>query len=224
MKIVSGRFNGTGAALYVCCGFVPDKVIVRNVEDTTCMVSTWNRESTSAEQCEGVLETQGVSSAQAATAGIAPYYGGDVMTSTNQTSVSYGNGVYIAKDEICDYRGIDITTGSDAIDSWTLGSSGNRTGNFNNDVTGTYIGEGSRINIDGKWYSITALTAGQGISANEVTLSGAPATGNVYAIQGMYTYKPVALGKVTPAGFKISNVTTIADDKLCLFEAYLFDA
>jgi hypothetical protein len=221
-KKVSGSFNGTGATLYVCCGFVPDKVILRNTEATTCLVAKWNRHSRSAEQIAGVLETQGVSSALANGAGIGRYYGGDMLTSANQTSVTYGEGVYLGFDKK-DYRGLDIVSGSAAIDTWTLDTNGNRTGHFNNDVVGTYIGEGSEICIDGKWYVIEAVTAGQGVSADEVTLSEAVASGVVEHISGMYDLSPLAVGSLTPAGFYVKSNTLNGNGELMLFEAELFD-
>ena len=221
-KIVSGTFNGTGATVYICCGFIPDKVMLRNCEATTCLLARWSRHSRSAEQIAGVLETQGVSSALAVGAGIAPYRGGDALTSTIQTSVGYGEGVYLGFDKK-DYRGLDIVSGSAAIDTWTLDTNGNRTGHFNNDVVGTYIGEGSEICIDGKWYVIEAVTAGQGVSADEVTLSEAVASGVVEHISGMYDLSPLAVGSLTPAGFYVKSNTLNGNGELMLFEAELFD-
>lgn len=221
-KIVSGAFNGTGATLYVCCGFVPDKVVLRNVEATTCLVAKWSRHSRSAEQIAGVLETQGVSSALANGAGIGRYYGGDMLTSANQTSTAYGEGVYLGFDKK-DYRGIDIAAGGSVIDSWTLDTAGSRTGHFNEDVAGNYIGEGSEICIAGKWYVIEAVTATQGEAANEVTLNEDAPTGTVEHISGMYDLAPIALGKLTPAGFYVKSNTLNGNDEIMLFEATAFD-
>lgn len=225
MKTVAGTFNGTGAAVYICCGFIPDKVLVRNVEATDGFWAEWSRKYRSSEQIDGGMfgTAAGITlTVQTAGQGIQPYEGGDTLTTTNQTSVTYGEGVYLAFDRK-DYKGVDITANSDAINAWTLGNSSNRTGNFNNDVTGTYIGEGSEIKIDGKWYVITALTAGQGISANEVTLSRAAPSGVVESITGMYDLAPLAVGKVTPAGFIVNNTTLNVNDNTMYFEASLYD-
>ncbi len=221
-KIVSGNFNGTGATLYVCCGFVPDKVVLRNVEATTCLVAKWSRHSRSAEQIAGVLETQGVSSALANGAGIGRYYGGDTLTAAIQTSLSYGEGVYLGFDKK-DYRGVDIASGGSTIDTWTLDTSGNRTGHFNEDVVGTYIGEGSEICIDGKWYVIEAVNAGEGEGDDEVTLSEAVASGDVEHISGMYDMSPLPLGGLTPAGFYVKSNTLNGNGELMLFEAIQYD-
>jgi hypothetical protein len=117
---------------------------------------------------------------------------------------------------------------ADDIISWTLDSATNATGHFNEDVNGTYIGEGSLIIIaspsGGKvWYpvSILALTAGQGEAANEVTLSYPVPSGDVRLISGMYSYKPMIAGEITPAGFKIDYALT--DNNMCGFVAEQWD-
>lgn len=237
MKVVQGTFNGTGAALYVCCGFIPDKVTVRALEDADCAHIVWARGFRAAEMTAGCLfvTAAGITGdpRTVADTGIAPYEGGDLLTGDNQTSVAYGEGVYLGWD-LADYRANSSYGYEDAvIDTWTLGSSANRTGNFNSDVvaSGNRIGEGSRILIEeslsGKLREafIEALTAGQGISANEVTLSRALSSGTVRFIGGMYDMAPIALGKVTPAGFYLSATTGVnVNDEMQWFEAVAYDA
>lgn len=219
--MIAGTFNGTGAALYLCLGFIPDWVRIWSAEDADGGVAYWSKHMRAAEMLEGwVKSTTNAPSLYTVGLGIQPYEGGDKLTSTEQTSVTYGEGVYLYKDPITDYRTYERDAVSADIDSWTLGSSTNKTGNFNDDVTGTYIGEGSQICIDGKWYVITALTAGQGVSANEVTLSRAAPTGDITCITGMYDYIPVPIGKETAAGIKLNATTVInVNDELNFFEA-----
>lgn len=215
-KSICGSFNGTGAAVYLCLGFIPDFIQINSVEDADAARLEWNRGFRSSEQIGGIVVHTAsglVPVLKTAGAGVEDYEGGDLMTSSNQTSTTNGEGVYLEKDET-DYKAIDIADGSATIDTWTLDTAGNRTGHFNNDVTGTYIGEGSRILIgtgtgeNAKWYTITALTAGQGISADEVTLDRAAPSGAVLAITNMYDFRPVPLGAITKAGFKL-NVTSV---------------
>ena len=205
MKI-GGTFNGTGAAAYLCIGFIPDFVEVRSVEDTDAAVVVWNKHFRSAEQDNGIVYHTAsgiVPVLKTAGTGIEPYEGGDAMTTTNQTSVGNGEGIFLRRDAK-DYKATDITSGSDAIDAWVLDTSGSRSGSFNNDVVGTYIGEGSEICIDGKWYVIEELAAGEGITNDEVVLSRAAASGVVECITNMYDYSPVPIGDVAPAGFKLN--------------------
>lgn len=222
-KIVSGVVNGTGATLYVCVGFMPDKVVFRNVEATTCLVAKWSRHSRSAEQVAGVLETQGVSAALAVGAGIAPYRGGDAMTAAIQAVLAYGGAATYQKLSQKDYRGLDIASGGSTIDTWTLDTSGNRTGHFNEDVVGTYIGEGSIIVIDDKEYIIEAVSAAAGEGDDEVTLNEAAASGTIKRIGGMYDVIPIPLGDVSPAGFSVKSNTLNGSGELCMFEATQYD-
>ncbi len=231
MRVVSGTFNGTGAAVYICIGFVPDWVRLVAVSDTECAHAWWSKHMRASNMVEGQMwhGTGQAPADYAAGEGISPYYGGDLLTSANQTSVTYGEGVYLGWDDF-DYRKSQnavINAGdavSDDITTWTLDTSGNRTGHFNEDVVGTYIGAGSRIKIDGQWYVIESLTAGQGEAADEVTLNYAAASGTVECITGKYSMKPIAIGKTTPAGFKVSATADVnVNDEIQFFEAGTYD-
>ena len=242
MKCVSGTFNGTGAALFVLCGFVPDKVVVRAVGDAGNLSPSlvWTKNDRVAAHVEGVLDTDGATQLvdEPAGSGICIYEGGELLTAAMQTSTGYGEGVYLIKDDK-DYRyGTDAQPGggsgdavSTTIDTWTLDTSGDRTGSFNEDVTGAYIGAGSRIlldnangNVKQKWAVIEALTAGQGEADDEVTLNRAIESGVVRFISGKYDLAPLAVGLRTPAGFKLNMTANVNEfDELQTFEAYLFD-
>jgi len=226
MKCIAGTFNGTNAAVYLCLGFIPDFVKLRNVEDTDAAWVEWDINYRSAEQDNGLLfHTAGgiVPTLYTAGTGVEPYEGGELMTTTNQTTVTNGEGVFLKKDDL-DYKSSDIIAGSDDIDTWTLDTSGNRTGHFNNDVVGTYVGEGSRICIDGKWYIIEADLSGAGEGDDEVTLSRAAASGTVECITNKFDYIPVPIGEVSPAGFKLNATSHInPNDELVAFYAGLYD-
>ena|GEM_PF-798096 len=243
MKCVSGTFNGTGAAVYIACGFVPDEVIVMAPGDAGAVAPHiyWDKNMRDASAIEGVL-IPGAGDTQddlAAGAGIQPYEGGVLLTAALQTSVAYGEGVYLVRDDR-DYRyGPDLAPmnqSGDAvavnIDTWTLDTSANRTGHFNEDVTGDYIGAGSRVLISrgGEarpkeyWATIEALTATQGEAADEVTLSRAIGSGTIRFIGGMYDYKPQAVGEQTLAGFLLSSTTVVnVNDELQSFKAIKYD-
>ena len=228
--IVTGVFNGTGADVYICLGFVPQFVRLWNTEGTQGITGEWNISmGRSLEVVEGLEHTGADVAAKALTIGIGiqPYYGGETLTSAMQTSTTYGEGVYLKKDDH-DYRYLDANKSpGDAvladIDTWTLDTSASYTGHFNADVTGTYIGEGSMINIDGKWYAIVALTATQGVADDEVTLSLNPKSGVVQHITGKYGYKPIPVGEETPAGFMVGDADINVNDALIAFEAGAYD-
>lgn len=205
---MSLTFNGTGAAVYICVGVEPDEVRMLSVEDSEISYLWWNKAMRCAEVIEGVWVHAATQLGAALTVGtgISPYAGGDIMTTTNQSSTTYGEGVYLEPDPIQDYKGVDVASAGEVINAWTLGNSTNKTGNFNKESAHGFIGEGSRIKIDGKWYTITAMTDG-GESANEVTLNAAAPSGVIQQITGMYDLIPVPIGKIAKAGFKISQTT-----------------
>ena len=231
-KIVAGKYNGTGAALYVALGFVPDRVEVRALEDADEGHYVWTKQMMqSADMVQGMsyVGSSGATQQAALTsAGIEPHFGGTDITSTNQTSTTYGEGVFLEIDTN-DYRylpanapgGSSLGDASTAdIDTWTLTTSGSQTGKFNSDVVGTYIGEGSVIIIAGKEYSVLALTAGQGSADDEVTLNQDAPSGPIEYIGGKNTTKPVAVGNVSKAGFKLNATTVVnVNDELCSFYA-----
>lgn len=230
MKYLAGTINGTGADVYLCIGFVPDEVYIKNMETSNDYEIYWNRNMhRSGEFVEGQQEHTGSTYRQITALtkgnGILPYYGGTVLASGDVGTTTYGEGVYL-KPDTKDYRFSDndaVDGIGDAvattIDTWTLGSATNYTGNFNEDVTGTYIGEGSTIQIDGRRYSIVSLTATEGESANEVTLSHNVASGTIEFIGGMYDMTPMIADEVTRDGFLISNTAVNVNNALIGFRA-----
>lgn len=226
---VSGVFNGTGAAVYICTGFVPRRVYLKNIGGTGEYVIEWCAEmlrSHAVAHPEGWLYTNGAPAALAVGAGVRQYEGGELMTSSNQTSVGYGEGVFLNWDKK-DYRA-DNSYGASAgaINKWTLGSSSNRTGNWNvaKVASGARIGAGSRIliredsSLQIKEAGISAITS-DGEAANEVTLTRAIGSGDITFISGLYDMAPLALGKVSPAGFLLSDTTLNVNDEAVMFEA-----
>lgn len=224
-KMISGTFNGTGAALYLCIGFIPDFVDIYAAEDAELAHAHWNKGFTAAESVEGFIDHGGAQATVLYTAGtgIRPYYGRELMTSTIQTSTTYGSGVYLVKDNR-DYRSVDLASGDVTVDTWTLDTSGSRSGHFNEDVAGTYIGEGSKIKIDNRWYVIESVTGGTGEASDEVVLNYAAPSGEVQFITGMYDYVPLALNKVSPEGFYLAATTEInVSGQINMFVAGTYD-
>lgn len=231
---IGGKFNGTDATVYLCIGFIPDFVKVWNLEGTQRIVLEWNKYMMGTlEVVEGIMITGATQTAAAAVkgGGIRQFFGNTVLTTADVGTTTYGHAdnIYLTLDSK-DYRYVtaDSPHGvGDAIaatiDTWTLGSSSNFTGNFNASVTGGYIGEGSSICIDGRWYGIVALAAGYGSAANAVTLSSSVASGKVQAISGMYTMRSLLAGETTKAGFVITNTTVNVANAICIYEAGTYD-
>ena len=235
MQRVTGRFNGTGAAVYICCGFIPDRVRLFNVKDAGTVQPRIIWERGMSDNCiEGMLLATTGEDELGVGQGVQPYEGDEVLTAAMQTSTTFGEGVYLAQGDDRDWRvsrNATPTAGegdSDTIDTWTLDTSANRTGHFNEDVwaSATRIGVGSEVVIaspsEAKRYiaQITALTAGQGETADEVTLSRAIASGLVLRIGPKWSFEPLAVGAVTPQGFKLNTTTVVnVNDEVHYFVA-----
>ena len=235
MNIIRGHFNGTGADVYVCLGSVPKRVICYNLESATVETIEWD-----VSMIHDTLTCEGLSRPKAGGAvldhangeGISMYYGGVSLTSALQTSVTYGEGVYLEADDK-DYRlftnssaGIVGDAENEDITTWTLDTSGSQTGHFNDDVVGTYIGEGSTVIIESNTThilyeaGITVLAAAAGSADDAVTLTYDVPSGKVRAIKGKYGFKPMAVNSVSKAGFKLSNTTINANDGMVAFVAF----
>ena len=223
---VSGVFNGTGAAAYLCVGFVPRKVHLKNVENSTEYVIEWtdaNLRCQAGASAGGWLYTNGLPAPVIASAGVRQYEGGDLLTSANQTSVAYGDGIFLGMD-LKDYRA-DNTYGASAgaIDTWTF--DGTLSGHWNVAAvsSGARIGAGSKILIKEtssglvKEAGITAIS-NQGAAASEVTLSRLIGSGQILYVGGLYDLAPIALKKVAPAGILLSDTTLNYNDNTIYFE------
>jgi hypothetical protein len=246
MRAVAGYCRGTGQILNLCIGFVPDFVNIYNFGDAGSVlpVTIWNKHF-SADAClEGYTNDSVDGNALAdhtQAEGIQPYLGGYIMDSVTQPSTTYGaSTVDCFTWDTVDYRyqsGTGPHPRTDAtgatIDTWTLDTKGSYTGSFNALLTGTYTGAGSRIQIDGHWYTITV--ASTETTADDVELSMDPINkkgelvykGAIQFITGMYGTcgYPVALGAVSKPGFKLAAISTVNEDtEMFSFEAGTYDS
>lgn len=226
---VQHTFNGTGATVYLCLGFIPDYVRIISGGDPDVAQIEWFRNSACAEIARG-LHFVGSSGAvqqdarTVANGGVAIYDGGDLLSATNQTSTTYGEGVYLGQD----YRNMAVSS-SDAINPgqgdganilrWTLDNSGNKTGHFDAPFltpTVAVVGIGSRIKIRPSRYAafpeydamITAVS-NNGDAANDITLDRAVPSGEVGRLTGRFTLSPLAIGSVTAPGVVVEMTSVL---------------
>jgi len=237
MLKIGGHFNGTGAAVWICCGFVPDAVRLMNTDLSTWAEVYWDktiRSGSDSPEGYSVAAEDTVLAQLTLGTGIQPYLGGDTLVSGSGTlgvgTTTYGEGVYL-KEDIYDYRyqnggGKLYGDGenTDIVD-WTLDAAATYAGHFNDDVVGTYIGKGSPIVIDagGRQYStfVVSVTAATGSGASSVVLAYPVPAGKVRFIGGKFGYKPMIAGEITPAGFKCSYAFT--DNDIISFTAEKWD-
>ena len=239
MKIVSGTFNGTGAAVYLCLGFIPDEFTLWAVDDQDAnVISTlyWNKQFRALVSSSGILIPGGTTWEDLeGVTGVVPYSGADILTATSAGTVTYGNGVYLKKDPKGNYQADTDYGVVGAIDTWTLDTSANRTGHFNEDLLDTSatgrIGEGSRVLIEvgNRQYWATILAGGNtagvaGGASDEVTLSRVIPSGTVRYIGPMFDYLPMITGEVTLEGVYVGRYTNVnVNDELQAFKAVLWD-
>jgi hypothetical protein len=228
-KIIAGNMILPGTAFYLCLGFVPDWFRLRNMDGTVALELFWSK-NFRAWDSYGGWELATATWAENTTAGIYPYYGGKMLGTADVGTTTYASvaGVYYKRDPITDYRRFPVASkgivGDAAtvdITDWTYYSG--LTGSFNGAVTGTYIGQGSRIQIDGRWYNLTACTSLQTVAGNvSLNVSGVP-SGKINCITGMYDYIPMKENEVTLAGVYIADTTVNADSQMGMFEAGSYD-
>lgn len=226
MQKIVATLNGTGAAMYVGLGFIPDKLTLRNLEGAgTIYTLEWLRGArgiASSGYNEGILYTDGTASELTKGAGVRPYYGGDIITAAQATSAAHL--IRVASE---DKRNIAGNGGN--ISRWTLGSAANFTGNWDYTCDTTYIGIGSPITImedvtkATKKSFVTALTS-NGEQANEVTLADNISTGDIVFLGNMYDMVAATAGIVMPEGFVLNATSGInASGQILCIEAELFE-
>lgn len=239
MQIVRGHFHGTGADLYLQLGNIPTYFKMWGLETGTPDTVEWSPVMAADDlTVEGIMRPKGGGAAQdhAFGEGVSPYYGGDLLTTTNQPSVTYGGSSvdFIERDDK-DYRfytneaaGIVGDASTEDITTWTLETSGTPSGKFNGDVAGTYINDGSLIRIKSSTnkhvyeaYIVASALSGSGGDTDEVTLSWAIPSGTVEFIGGRYGYKPSAIGTVTKPGLLINETTVNTSGGMVGFIAFM---
>ena len=237
MQIVRGTFHGTAADLYLQLGNIPVYFKMWGIEQGTPDTVEWSPEMAADDlSVEGLMRPKGGGAVEdhAFGEGVSPYYGGDLLTTVNQTSVTYGAGIYIERDDK-DYRfytneaaGILGDASTVDITTWTLETAGTPSGKFNADVVGTFINDGSLIRIQSsdrkhvyEAHIVASALSSSGGAANEVTLSWAVPSGEVEFIGGRYGTIPTAIGKVTKPGLLINETTVNASGEMVAFIAWM---
>ncbi len=240
MQLLQGHFQAIGADAphYLCLGAIPYSITFWGLEGAQPDTVIWDRSMIhDILTPEGIMHpTGGGGPADYAFGqGVAPYEGGDLMTTSNQTDTTNGGGIYIERDDK-DWRyftnsnaGILGDASTETITKWTLDAAGTPSGHLNGNVVGTYITKGSLIRIQATASPNTVYTAaianalsGTGSAANAVTLTRAVPNGQVTFIGNFAGYAPVPIGKVTSKGMLINLTSTpFVDGEMIGFQAFM---
>ena len=220
-SFAQGKFNGTGAAVYIGIGFIPDWVKVWNGEDADVAMIIWNRNMLAIADIamgEVFATAAGITGDPRAVGdtGIVLYYGGELISATST--------VYLKPIPDSERNQIRNSSTGKRITTWTIDTSGSYTGHFDQGVNTTYVGEGSLVSVDGRLYGLHTIT-NDGDASDEVYLFGgslgvyAP-SGKVDFIGPMYDFIGCAAGDTTLQGFGLTatSVTNVSGE-LCCFEA-----
>ncbi len=224
MRHTAGTFylQSSSTDTYICVGYIPDWVKVYSSHSNEEMAHWSVHMMRHASTLSGIShDDDGAVSADTFETGIQVYRGGETITSANVTANKfYGkNDLDYSKDVNAD------SSTYDTIDKWNLTTG--QTGYWNTECNTSYVGVGSRINIDGKWYVINALTS-NGESSGEVTISeSAVASGVIQCITYMYDYAVNAFsaGDISKAGFWIDETSDVlnATSEIAWFECGTYE-
>ena len=205
MRRVSGTLDGTGSAIYLGLGFIPDAVEMFNLESTNPYFLKWNKDMRSAGQIGGYVIDNATPARLAETAGIELYEGGDIAASGNTAylvpfDMVHGQYNLARKGEL-------ITT---AVTSWTLDTAASRTGSFNAGVNTSHVGIGSKVRIwnplTRKEYEATIMVlTNDGDADDEVEFDIEVPSGDVMFIGPRFDYVAAPAGMVIPQGLKIAT-------------------
>jgi hypothetical protein len=214
--VFHGTYVGTGSALTIALGFVPDWVRIQNIDQAEQELLEWDIHFGRAATGAGGVVRSGLGSsganfvALAANAGVALYSGGAVNSSSS-ASVLVPLGMAEAEFE----RDQRANNPAAPVLSFQLENAGNRTGKFNAAVDTTYVKVGSPVWIEGQKYFIVALTS-TGAASNQVTLERAPTghgTGNIaghFRVNRLgyaYDLAPAKVGATLSPGIRILDTT-----------------
>lgn len=225
MRTVIGSFNGTGAAVTICLGGIPKRVVLYSDGDTGCAKIEWIEEMGTVSMSEGwgIEGTSPTVADLAIAGGISAYHGGVQLTSTLQTTTTYGEGVYLAANG---EQSVECVTHADQrvayakggfaadtmIDTYTRSTTNQ--GVFNAPLYATTaisnrVGIGSPIyikaNSDGRlWQTRIHSYDNDGDAASDINLTADAPSGKVVFIGCSNTHSPMAVGNRTSDGFTVS--------------------
>lgn len=211
---ISAVFNGTGAALTLGLGFIPDWVRLTNITAADAGVIDWHRKFGAANVIAGGrtnADSTGIQlTARAGGAGIEINEGGNALAASSSAN-------QILADLIEALAGDMRNKTGTLVDSWILDTAGNRTGHVNAGVSTTYIGAGTVLLINKKQYTIQAMS-NDGDAANEITLDRAAPSGPITLATYMLGFGNAPVGQVMPAGIIIREtaIVNVSNERVLL--------
>lgn len=216
-EIVAGTVNGTGSALRILLGFVPDWFWIWNLESNNEEIIRWDKNNRSQEMVEGLFSDNSTTRSPLTFGnGIAPYRAFGETFAALQTA-------YVVVDPKPDKR--DANTGNDVLDTWVSDTPGSRTGHWNAEANTASVGEGSKLTIKESVsqkiieVAVTAMTS-NGDQADEVETSQVVQSGEIVALSGFADYVGLAARIPSTDGVLISETGALnVSGELLAFQA-----
>ena len=220
MKMNAGAILGTGAIVHVAIGYIPDFVKLATVDGTVQGEMEWNKFMKGYGGIKRLGAEASPSAAMVTSAnGISKYLGESNPLSATSTSI------YVP--EVKDQRD---TGAGDPITTWTLDTSANKTGHFDNPLKATelIVGAGAEVWIRDELgnlhhATITSLTS-DGDAADNVTLDEAVPSGTVEKLLDGYRWRLAKSGELPGLGFTLAADANVNEDgKVIAFTVGTFD-
>jgi len=208
MKKYIGVCPGAGtSALYVGLGFVPKAVRLTNLDQAEGEILVWNVGMWRGAVCPGGRVQSALAGDEAllTTAGVNPYWGGDLVTTASANQV-------IRSNQIAAYNGDMRAKGaSSPVTRWTKDTTALK-GHFDYPISSTYVNVGSLVWIRSDTTGIMRpyvlrVLANDGDATDDITLDAAAPTGSVERITYFSDFVQAPVGTVMPAGLAIADVT-----------------
>jgi len=229
MRVSNGTFIGAGSsALYIGLGFIPQKVVIRNIDQAAQEELVWNTSMIrAAAAAEGILRTTIGADDTGLTVltegnGIVPYAGGTVRATASANYIVPVNAEALFQGDMRQKTGTEINT-------WTLDTTGDESGHFNTLVSETYVGVGSRVTIEETSTGLLVQAAivgftSDGTADDDVILNISVASGTVKKISYKYDFCTAQVGTVMPQGIKVNDYTYVnVSAQQCFIDAGTYD-
>jgi hypothetical protein len=207
MRKYIGVAPGAGtSALYIGLGFVPKAVKLTNIDQAEGEILVWNTGMWRGATCPGgrIQTAMAGDEALQTTAGVAPYWGGDLIATASANYIVRAN-------EVAAYSGDMRAKGaSSPVTRWVQHSAA--TGHFDFPISTTYVNVGSLVWIRSdatgimRPYVVRAVS-NDGDATNDITLDASVGSGTVERITYFSDFVQAPVGFTMPQGIVVNDVT-----------------
>jgi hypothetical protein len=216
-----GVYPGAGtSALYIGLGFIPKAVRITNIDQAEGEILIWNVGMWRSNVSYGgrVQSVLAGTEALLTTAGVNPYWGGDLIATASANYI-------IRAEMVAAYNGDQRAKGaSSPVTRWTKDTTALK-GHFDFPISSTYVNVGSLIWIRSDTTGILRpyvlrVLANDGDATDDITLDAACPTGAVERITYFSDFVQTPVGVTMPQGIAVADTTYLnVSGEECVIEA-----